>query len=151
MESVTSLPAILEHLAKHRQDVDDAICAINRISAFTFPPQLPSLPLRRMVVEQIEPPTATPSAPHLVPSPGKIAAIRPNQFEGMKIWEAARAFLEQAKGPQSASQIATCLINGGISSRARHLDSNLYTLLANKPEIFRKAGPGLWTLQKSSR
>ena len=117
----------------------------------------------RFMERQVPPPAAPISAPPLdgpikieivplQPIPQKVAApirIKPGQFEGLKIWEAARTFLEMTQTPQSTTQIATCLIKGGIASRAQSLETNLYTVLKNKSDIFVKIGPGLWGLKNA--
>jgi hypothetical protein len=129
----------LEWLYQKREEVDQVIHFMERqVQPLHFSPQSLVNPVKIEIVPLQPPPQK--EAPSI--------RIKQGQFEGMKIWEAARAFLVMTKTAQSTTQIATCLIRGGITSRAQRLETNLYTVLKNKSDIFQKVGPGLWGLTK---
>lgn len=127
----------LEWLYQKRDEINAVIVFMERqVPLSVLEPQLVNAPVKIEIVP-------------LEPQPQKdlpCTRIKPGQFENMRIWEAARAFLAMTKAPQSTKQIATCLIRGGISSQAKHLETNLYTVLKNKPKVFQKTGPSMWGL-----
>jgi hypothetical protein len=128
----------LEWLYQKREEVDRFIQFIER--EIPAPPVTAAPPTSSAKIEIIS----------LQPTSKKdavVTTIKPGQFEGLKIWEAARTFLEMTQAPQSTSQIATCLIRGGITSRAQNLGTNLYTVLKKKSDTFTRVGPGLWGLK----
>lgn len=70
-----------------------------------------------------------------------------SQLATLTQYEAAAAVLRNAGTPLKTGQIAEAMISGGFPQKDRKkLTISLFTSLMRKPEVFTKAGSGLWKL-----
>ena len=77
-------------------------------------------------------------------------APRSRPFAGMKQIGAAAIVLQDAKQPLKTREIAKRLIDGGFPAKdIARLKTSLFTTMTRKPEVFKKAGVGLWALAKT--
>jgi hypothetical protein len=75
---------------------------------------------------------------------------RSDRFVGMKQIGAAQIVLREAKRPLKTREIAKRLIDGGFhADDMARLKTSLFTTMKRKPDVFAKAGAGLWALTKT--
>lgn len=126
--------AVIEDLERQRDELDQAIAIMRRLSG--QPPAPPS--------------PAGPSGGNVKPNAkGSIPAeIRSDTFFGMKAPEAITRYLAISKGPRMVREIVDGLRKGGFVSGAKDLYNNLYTAIQRMEEAgtVRKLPDGKWGL-----
>lgn len=76
-------------------------------------------------------------------------AAEDRRFANMRQIDAAEQILSEAGRPMKTGEISKALLEGGFHQRdSKKLTTSLFTSLTRKPEVFRKAGTGLWDLSK---
>jgi hypothetical protein len=72
------------------------------------------------------------------------------RFADFKQIDAAKIVLSEASEPLKTREIAKRVMDGGFPSQdLANLKTSLFTTMTRKADVFKKAGPGLWTLQVS--
>ena len=126
MDSEIDYRAVLIDLNRRRSELDGAAAVIQQI------------------VQSWQPGVSMPKASHATEI--KEPRTKVVNFHGWTVWRAAQQFLKNCGRPQTTRQIMDGLLAGGLKTKAKHFDANLYTLLGNKAHIFKRVNAGLWGL-----
>ena len=75
-------------------------------------------------------------------------ALSQEDVAGLKLYEAAAQILRKIGRPLKTPEIVAYLKALGIGADAVNLQTATFTAMTRKPEMFEKAGPGLWQLKE---